>query len=139
MKVLIDTNIALDFLLIRNPFYASSVAILAMADKELITCYISASAITDIFYLSQKKLGKNPAKEALKKLLQVFKPAAVTASHIYEALDLEWEDFEDSVQYVVGENFPVNYVVTRNINDYASGSIPAVTPEQFIQVIATDA
>jgi len=42
------------------------------------------------------------------------------------------------VQYVVGENFSVDYIITRNIEDYAFGSIPAVTPEQFIHVIAKD-
>ena len=138
MKILIDTNIALDILL-KRPDYPNAYIIYSLAEKNKIACYISASAITDIFYIARKDIGKKNAKEALKTLLQVFKPATVTASHIYEALDLEWEDFEDSVQYVVGENFPVDYIITRNISDYASGSIPAVTPEQFIKVIAKDA
>ena len=79
---------------------------------------------------------KKNAKEALKNLLQVFKPATVTDNHIFQALNLDWNDFEDSVQYVVGENLSVDYIVTRNTHDYASGSIPAVTPEMFIQAIA---
>jgi len=49
---------------------------------------------------------------------------------------MDWGDFEDSVQYVVGESFDVDYIVTRNAKDYAFGSIPAVTPEQFIQTVA---
>jgi hypothetical protein len=48
---------------------------------------------------------------------------------------LEWSDFEDSVQFVVGEGLSVDYIVTRNTQDFSSGSIPAVTPEQFIQHI----
>jgi hypothetical protein len=66
----------------------------------------------------------------------VFKPADVTGGHIYQALDLDWNDFEDSVQYIVGESFSADYIVTRNTHDYASGSIPAVTPSEFIQAIA---
>jgi predicted nucleic acid-binding protein len=136
MKILIDTNVALDVLLNRIPFYASSVAILALADKKIITGYISASAITDIFYLSEKDLGKKTAKDYLKNLFSVFKPATVTDSHIYQALALDWDDFEDSVQYIVGESFSADYIVTRNTQDYTSGSIPAITPEEFIQTIA---
>jgi len=49
--------------------------------------------------------------------------------------DLEWEDFEDSVQYVVGESLFVDYIVTRNTKDFTSGSINAITPEQFIKII----
>ena len=58
---------------------------------------------------------------------------AVTDSNIYQALDLDWDDFEDSVQYMVGESFAADYIVTRNTKDYSSGSIPAVTPEEFLQ------
>ena len=139
MKVLIDTNVVLDIMLNRIPFYASAADVYALAANNVITGFISASAITDIFFIAKGTLGKKTTKEALKRLLQTFKPATVTDSHIYQALNLNWEDFEDSVQYVVGENFSVDYIITRNINDYASGSIPAVTPEQFIQVIAIDA
>ena len=134
MKVLINTNVALDYMLNRSD-YSNAKIIYLMAEQKLIAGYISASAITDIFFLAKGTLGKKPAKEALKKLLQVFKPATVTDNHIYQALDLAWDDFEDSVQYVVGENFPVNYIITRNIGDYSSGSIPAVTPEEFIKTI----
>jgi len=134
-KILIDTNVVLDYMLHR-PDYFNAMNIYLLAEQKYITGYISASAITDIFYLAKGKLGKKPTKEALKNLLHVFKPAAVTDNHIYQALDLDWNDFEDSVQYVVGENLSVDYIVTRNTQDYSSGSIPAVTPAMFIQAIA---
>ena len=86
----------------------------------------------------QKQLGKSVAREAIKQLLSVFQPATVTDKNIYQALDLEWEDFEDSVQFVVGESFTVDYIITRNIQDFSSGSIPAVTPEQFIQTLSVN-
>ena len=136
MKVLIDTNVALDILLNRSPFYAGSADVEALAEAKVITGYISASAITDIFFLAKGTLGKKPTKEILKKLLSVFKPATVTDDHIYQALNLDWNDFEDSVQYIVGESFDADYIVTRNTQDYASGSIPAITPENFIKAIA---
>ena len=136
MKVLIDTNVALDFLLHRKN-YASALDIFGLAEKQHITGYISASAITDIFFLAKRTLGKKPTKEAMKDMLQVFKPATVTDSHIYQALDLDWNDFEDSVQYIVGESFSADYIVTRNTNDFASGSITALTPEEFLQAITT--
>jgi len=134
-KILVDTNVALDILLKRQDFHNAK-AVYLLAEGNQIECYISASAITDIFFLSKNDLGKKSAKEALKILLSVFKPASVTDSHIYRALDLDWEDFEDSVQYIVGNSFSADYIVTRNIKDYKAGSIPAVTPEQFIHAIA---
>ena len=135
MKVLIDTNVALDILLKRQDF-ANAFAVFKLTEAKIIHGFISASAITDIFFLSKNDLGKKSAKEALKNLLQVFQPASVTDNHIFQALDLDWNDFEDSVQYVVGESFEADYIVTRNTRDYTSGSIPAITPENFIKAIA---
>jgi len=137
MKVLIDTNVALDILLNRQPGYTNAALIFSLTKQNSIISYISASAITDISYIAKKYLGNKPTKEAIKKLLQVFKPATVTDSHIYQALDIDWDDFEDSVQYIVGESFSADYIVTRNTQDYTSGFIPAVTPEQFLQAITT--
>jgi len=102
MTVLIDTNVALDVLLNNAGLVAGSRAILDLAEKKLFTGYISASAVTDIFYISQKKLGKKTAKEAIKHLLHIYYPATVTDEDIYKALDLTWDDFEDSVQFTVG-------------------------------------
>ena len=135
MKALIDTNVVLDILLHRHPWYDNSAMIFGLADENLINGYVPTSAITDIFYVSQKQLGKNPTKKALKTLLSVFKPAAVTDNHIYHALDLDWADFEDSVQYIVGISFSADYIITRNTQDFSSSSIPAVTPEQFINIV----
>jgi predicted nucleic acid-binding protein len=135
-KVLIDTNIALDILLNRSTFYANSAAVFVLAEKKIISGYVSTTSITDIFYITRKDLGKINARNAIKHLLNVFFPATVTGSDIYKALELEWDDFEDSVQFAVGESLSVDYIVTRNTQDYSSGTIAAVTPEQFLLKIA---
>jgi len=134
-KVLIDTNVALDYLLHR-PDYSNAMIIYLMAEQNIITAFISASAITDIFYIASKELGKKVTRENIKQhLVPVFKLAAVTDNHIYQALDIDWSDFEDSVQYIVGESISADYIVTRNTQDFTSGSIPVVTPEDFIKQI----
>jgi predicted nucleic acid-binding protein len=135
MKVLIDSNVALNKLLNQPDFFPGSNTIFRLAEIGQITGYISASAVTDIYYITRKSLGKIAAHEAIKKMLQVFQPAAVTGDDIYKALELEWSDFEDSVQFVVGEGLSVDYIITRNTKDFISGNIPTVTPEQFIEII----
>jgi predicted nucleic acid-binding protein len=134
MNILVDTNVVLDILLNRQPWYKNSALIFGLSQQKIIKSYVSASSITDIFYITQKEQGKIAAKEALKRILQIFYPATVTDRNIYQALKLEWEDFEDSLQYLVGEDLSVDYIVTRNVKDFALSSIETVTPEQFIQI-----
>jgi predicted nucleic acid-binding protein len=159
MTLLIDTNVVLDALLNNTEFIANSKELFYLAEQKRFIGYISASAVTDIFYISQKKLGKKTAREAIsnprvavlvrylsqgtsypsqtiRHTLSIYYPATVTDEDIYKALDLTWDDFEDSVQFVVGEGLSVDYIVTRNTQDFSSGNIPAVTPEQFLQIIA---
>jgi len=54
---------------------------------------------------------------------------------LYYLLHLDWDDFEDSVQFTVGESLSADYIVTRNTQDFSSSHIPAVTPEQFMQTV----
>ena len=138
MKVLIDSNVILNKLLKQSEFFAGSNTIFVLAETGYITGYISASAVTDIFYIAGKSLRKAGARDAIRKMLQIFHPATVTGEDIYKALELEWHDFEDSVQFVVGENLSVDYIITRNTKDFSSSSILALTPEQFIETITED-
>ena len=69
MTVLIDTNVVLDLLLNRQPYYESATIIFSLTKRKLIKSYVSASSITDIFYIAQKEQGKVTAKEALKRIL----------------------------------------------------------------------
>jgi predicted nucleic acid-binding protein len=135
MNILIDTNVALDILLNRQPWYYNAALIFSLSRLKFVKSYISASSITDIFYITRKERGKIAAKEAVKRILRVFYPATVTDRNIYQALELEWEDFEDSVQYTVGKELSVDYIVTRNTGNFSLSSIETVTPEQFIQIV----
>ena len=138
MNVLVDSNVVLDILLQNEGLYIGSTAVFAYAEQNLIDGYISASAVTDIFYITKKRHGKEIALKSIKKILQVIKPATVTGDNIFKALDLDWNDFEDAVQYVVGESLTLDRIITRNISDFSKGKIPAVTPEQFIDIITDD-
>ena len=78
MIILVDTNVVLDILLNRQPWYTNAALIFSLSQQKLIKSYISASSITDIFYITQKEQGKRVAKEALKRLLRIFNPAMGT-------------------------------------------------------------
>jgi predicted nucleic acid-binding protein len=135
MKILIDTNIAIDALLKRQPFLASSVQVLGLS-KLGISLFLSASSITDIYYITSRTLkSKKTAMSLIKSLLATVDIAAVTGNEIRQAISLDWSDFEDAVQYAVGESIAVDYIVTRNKNDFASAILPVVSPDEFLALL----
>jgi predicted nucleic acid-binding protein len=136
MNVLIDTNVVLDILLQREPYHESAARISVLAEKGYIRGYLSASAITDIYYIARKELkSRDNALQLIKDILKVIHVAAVTENSIHAALDLEWDDFEDSIQYVVGQTITADYIVTRNPKDFAGSEIAVLPPEEFIDVV----
>jgi len=136
MNILIDTNIILDMLLQRESYYENALRISVLSEKGYICSYVSASAVTDIFYIAKKELkNKNTALTLLKNILKTIHIASVTEDSIHEALDLEWEDFEDSVQYVAGKSIYADYIITRNPNDFAYSQIEVISPHEFLEKI----
>jgi hypothetical protein len=74
----------------------------------------------------------------LKNLLTTVNIAAVSSNEIHRAIYLDWKDFEDAVQFAVGESIIVNYIVTRNKADFNNSSIPVVTPDELLNIITSN-
>jgi predicted nucleic acid-binding protein len=140
MNVLIDTNIAIDVLIQREPFYEQSQLILLASEKKLISGFISATTITDIFFIINKTIkNKDISKNLLKKLVfDTVEVAAVDKSIITQALKSSWDDFEDCVQYYVGESIYADYIVTRNPDDFTNENIIVLSPEELLDIIAPE-
>ena len=140
MNVLIDTNVVIDVLTKREPFFEHSKLILLASEQRYFNGFVSASAITDIFYITSKFLKSNViTRELLKKhLVDAVKIAAVNGDTIYNALGAKWNDFEDCVQFYVGKSIFADYIVTRNPEDFSGGTIMAVSPEELLNMIAPE-
>ena len=136
MKLLIDTNVILDVLLRRDPFAEAATNVLSLTRREDIREYVSASAITDIYYIANRQMKDSTAvKDLLKRLLMVVSIAAVSEQEIQNAISLPWADFEDSVQYSVALLNEMDGIITRNPKDYQGANIQVWLPEQALEVL----
>lgn len=134
MKLLIDTNIVLDVLLKREPFYQNAVKVMNMAQYNDVQEYISASAVTDIYYIAYRQIkDRTLVLELIKRLLMVVSVAAVSEREIRNALKAGWKDFEDAVQYSVAFLNEMDGLITRNPKDYEEADINIWSPEQVLR------
>ncbi|CDD29074.1 pilT protein domain protein [Firmicutes bacterium CAG:94] len=133
MRVLIDTNVILDILQKREPFFTDSYRALRRALENDAECLISTSAATDIFYALRKSLGSaQQAKEHIDQLAQVVSFADVQGMDIHTALMRAMPDFEDAVVDAVAERSGASYILTRNIKDFTGSVVPAIFPADFL-------
>lgn len=139
MKLLIDTNVVLDVLLRREPFFRAAAEVLNLTQRDEVWEYVSASAITDIYYIANKQMkDRDAVRDLLKRLLMIVSVAAVSEREIQNALNLAWGDFEDSVQYSVALLNEMDGIVTRNPSDYQEANMRIWLPEQALELFANE-
>ena len=134
-RVLIDLNIILDVLQKREPFYAMSARVLACAETGLVEGMVAAYTMTTLFYLFAKDQSAEKARVALTELLQFLSVASVGQATIERALNLPYSDFENAVQMMAAVQADAQYLVTRNVQDYRSGPLPALQPAELLALI----
>ncbi len=135
MKALLDTNIVLDYILKRSPFFKHSKTIIEWAFEQKIIAYISASAVTDIYYLVQRAKDKTTALNFIRDILQFIQIAGVDKDIILVALQSGINDFEDAVQNAAAENAGIKYIITRNVKDFSKSDIQIILPDKFVRIL----
>ena len=133
MKVLIDTNVILDYALIRHPFYDLADSIFALVETKQIEGFVVASTFSDLFYILRKPRGKEWTLNFLRSLANLCQIVPVNFVIIKEALNKPYKDFEDDIQYYAAVFQNIDAIVTRNPNDFLADSIRILTPEQLLE------
>lgn len=134
-RILVDLNVILDTLQKREPFYAASARVLASIETGQVEGAMAAHSATTLFSLIAKDRSPAQARATLTALMQFLAIAPVDQATIEEALNLSYRDFEDAVQMVAALRCGAQYVVTRNVDDYQSGPLPALRPAEFLTLL----
>ena len=133
MIVFIDTNIILDVILKRQPFYTDSYAVLERIIEDDMTAYVSASCITDIFYIAEKVIkNSSTTKAALTKLLTFIDVVSITKADILKALKSELDDFEDALQIHCALKIKASHIITRDTR-INGDFIKIIAPSSFCE------
>ncbi len=135
MKILYDTNIILDVLLQREPYYNLSSQLLGKAEVKTIEGWVCGTTVTTIHYLIGKALDTKQADHHINNLLKIFAVAPVNRIVIVSAIQSDFNDFEDAVLYQSAVHSGVEGVLTRNKKDFSAGSLPVYSPEELWNVL----
>lgn len=136
VTVLFDTNIVLDIALRRMPYFKEAGQLFQLIDTSKIIGYVTASSITDIYYIAKKEKGHTDALAFVSDLITVLEVIGVDKDTIVEALRMNLKDFEDAVQVAAATSLAVKCVVTRNTKDFASASLEVHNPTSFLEKYA---
>lgn len=136
-RALVDTNVLLDVLSEREPFYPSSAAVWAMAETGKITAAISAISFNNIFYIVNRFADPATARNAVSALRDVFEVMPVNGQIINQAVDdPDMQDFEDAIQFYSAIHAEATHLITRNCSDFpAQTGLSILTPDEFLALL----
>ena len=137
-KVLLDTNILLDIALKREPHFSNSSQIFTLIDNELIEAAITATTVTDLYYIARKEKDAKQAKEFILDLMKIVDILDVDKEIIADALVSNIKDFEDAVQAVSAEYNEIEAIITRNKKDFESCNLKILSPKELNDKLNAD-
>lgn len=129
MRVLVDTNVILDFLQEREPFVDNAARLFERIDAGELEGFIAATTITNIYYIVRRAAGRVVAQDAIAQVLSDLNICAVDQEVLERSLALSFEDFEDAVQYACAVVHNIDVIVTRDVSGFVNAKIPVVLPE----------
>ena len=133
MRIIIDTNVALDVLLNRNDFLPASLDVLKLAAIDKVAGFITTKAVSDMYYVLYKN-SKDvlKTKNAVEQLIKIINLESLIPSDITLAFKSDIKDYEDAVVCMVAKRIKADYIVTRNDADFINSPIPALKPADFL-------
>lgn len=140
MKVLIDTNVVIDVLQKREPWFKASSDIFLAVANNIITGCLTAKQIMDIYFFSRKQFkGQNnvdaQARAIIVKLMSLFEIVDTLSNDCEIALGIENNDYEDAVLIATAQRYGIHCIVTRNPEHYRVAHIPVYSPDEFLNYL----
>ena len=132
MRLLLDTNVLLDYVLRREPFASPARSVYTMGwfrDAEL---WASAKSFTDIFYFAERAVGSKRAQELMARLAGGLSLCSVDGDDIARALAERWDDFEDCLVYQAARKVKADYIIPRDKSGFERSKIEALSPAELV-------
>jgi predicted nucleic acid-binding protein len=131
-RVFLDTNVVIDLLGERDPFYGSAARLATLAERGKIHASVSALTWSTVFYI----LSKFESRDAVRNKISLFKSLVTTVDltdrDIHLGLLATFSDFEDALQYLAAIRAGCKVFITRNVKDFKSAEIPILSPDEFL-------
>lgn len=136
-KILIDTDVILDFFFDRHPFSNDAAMVLSLCELKKVEGYITPVILSNVYYLLRKTAKHEVIVEKLRQLLSILDILIIDKNCIMQAMNSGFKDFEDALQnYAAEMNGTVNIILTRNVKDFKNSQLAIMTPENYLKIQA---
>jgi predicted nucleic acid-binding protein len=135
-KVLIDTDVILDFFFNRQPFAEYASQVMGLCESNQIKGFVTPVTYSNVYYLLRQTARHDKVIDNLKQLIMITDVLLMDKEVVINALNSEFKDFEDGLQnFAAMKNGEIDVILTRNLKDFNKSEIGVLTPELYIKAI----
>ena len=134
-KILVDSDVILDLMLERDMFFNPAAELFNLIEKKKIKASVSSLHFSNLHYIIRKVKSNELAKSVLRKLAIIVNILSIDEKTIELALESDFPDFEDAIQYYACLDNDIDVIVTRNKKDFKSGKLPVMTAEEYLAAL----
>ena len=134
-RIFLDTNVILDLLGERVSFFDSIAKVATLADQKKLAIIVSPLSFTTVDYVLNRYESSESVLNKLRKFKIICEVCEVNDETIDKALNSNFKDFEDAVQYFTALQSNCSIIITRNGKDFKNSTIPIMTAEEYLSSI----
>jgi predicted nucleic acid-binding protein len=133
-KVLIDTDVILDFFFDRKPFSETAAQIFSLCESKKIKGYVTPVICSNTYYLLRQTAKHEKVIEKLSQLMTIMDVLSMDRNIIMQALGSGFKDFEDALQnFAAIKSGYIDVILTRNVKDFIKSDIGVLTPDSYLK------
>lgn len=133
VKLFVDTNILIDVIAKRDPFYHEAAALFTLAENGKVSLFTTATSVATVWYILKKYGKRGEVRDNLITLLSFIKILPVSELAVKRAVESDFADFEDALQHFAAlEMANIDYIITRNVTDFKRSLIPVCSAGDFL-------
>jgi len=132
MNLLLDTNVLIDFLGRKEPFFDAAQRVVAAGFFGDVNLWTPVQSLKDAFYVLEHYVDSHAVQQAMAKALDVISPVSLTADDALRGLQLGWDDYEDCLVALAAEKARADWLITRDETGFERSPVPVLNPEQWL-------
>jgi predicted nucleic acid-binding protein len=138
MKIFVDTNVLLDVLARRHPFWADAVRIWSLAERGRVEALVSVISFNNVYYIVRRASNRKSAEKSLHLMRDIFTPVPLSVQILNQAIDAGYDDFEDAIQFHSAIHAEAGCLITRDTDHFPASDLPVLSPAAFLASLPSE-
>lgn len=138
MNLLLDTNVLIDYLGRKEPFFDDAQRIVAAGFFGDVRLWTPAASLKDAFYVLDHYVDSARLQQMIARACELIVPVGLSGEDAVRAARLEWDDYEDCLVALCAEKARADYLVTRDAKGLARSSVPPISPKAWLRKMEQD-